>query len=195
MCDAAAASAALGELVAHADAALAAAWEAVDVADAAASDAVASGWRAAESYLHAASAAAKPLGDSDCASLPSFFARTLPRAAALGERMASARGDPRGRALLCTALVTAGAFSAWLGAAPARAGGVSALLPTLLLSLRTAELLPPSGGEPDPWPMRSKQEHAGCVAFMKLCAACPQGVLAAAPLGSLMAEVHAAAAA
>ena len=62
------------------------------------------------------------------------------------------------------------------------------MLPTVLASLSVAEEGP--GGV---WPLRSKQEHAGCVAAMKLCATAPAAVLRAAPLAPTLQALHRAA--
>ena len=84
-----------------------------------------------------------------------------------------------GRGLLCTLLVWIASLSTWLGE-HGRDREFACVLPVVLASLSVPEEEPMGI-----WACRSKQEHAGCVAIMKLCAASPAAVLSACPLAQL----------
>ena len=109
----------------------------------------------------------------------------VPRAFMRSRRLLEATPPhPFGRPLLCTALIFVSAYASWLGGLGPfgrppleRCAEVQAVLPMLIYSLSVAE------DDPDPrgaWPLRSKQEHAGCVALSKMCP--PRSGAAAAPL-------------
>ena len=147
-------------------------------------------WVAVEVALHAASALAKPLGAQPCAPLSAMMTEQVPRAFALARRLLEATPPhPFGRPLLCTALIFVSAYASWLGGLGPfgrppleRCAEVQAVLPMLIYSLSVAE------DDPDPrgaWPLRSKQEHAGCVALSKMCpprSGAADALLAVAPL-------------
>jgi hypothetical protein len=145
--------------------------------------------RLLEAVLHATSAAAKPLGPHRlCAPLSILFSSVLPAASRLAEFL-MAKGEGLGRALLATQLVLVGAFAAWL-AHPERASEVRDVLPLVLASLRV-----PEEESLGVWSLRSKQEHSGVVALMKLSALAPEAVLRAVPLPTLLEGLIAASAA
>ena len=150
-------------------------------------------WVAVEVALHAASALAKPLGAQPCAPLSAMMTEQVPRAFALARRLLEATPPhPFGRPLLCTACIFVSAYASWLGGLGPfgrppleRCAEVQAVLPMLIYSLSVAE------DDPDPrgaWPLRSKQEHAGCVALSKMCpprSGAADALLAVAPLPEL----------
>jgi len=145
--------------------------------------------RLLEAVLHATSAAAKPLGPHRlCAPLSILFSSVLPAASRLAEFL-MAKGEGLGRALLATQLVLVGAFAAWL-AHPERASEVRDVLPLVLASLRV-----PEEESLGVWSLRSKQEHSGVVALMKLSALAPEAVVRAVPLPTLLEGLIAASAA
>ena len=150
-------------------------------------------WVAVEVALHAASALAKPLGAQPCVPLSAMMTEQVPRAFALARRLLEATPPhPFGRPLLCTARIFVSAYASWLGGLGPfgrppleRCAEVQAVLPMLIYSLSVAE------DDPDPrgaWPLRSKQEHAGCVALSKMCpprSGAADALLAVAPLPEL----------
>ena len=164
-----------------------------------------------EACMHAISAASRSIGRRPCAPLAATLTTSLPAVAQLAHALL-ARGDGRGRGLLCTALILVGAFASWFaaegsGAAAGKgtvlgqigeldrpstagqstpSGVLAAVLPMVLGSLSVSEV-EPSGV----WPLRSKQEHAGCVAMMKLASVAPAAVLRASRLPPLLSAIHA----
>ena len=143
-----------------------------------------------EAALHAMSAVSKPLGHRACPPLSAVFASLLPAAARLTSSILSSNGAARGfaRGLLTTMLILIGSLSVWLSGVE-RTNEVASILPIVLASISV-----PEEEETGVWPLRSKQEHAGCVAVMKLCAAGPGSVLKAEPLERVLAVLHAASA-
>ena len=178
------------KVLAHADTAREAFLQAATVeAQANAGRALSESARIVEAVLHATSAAAKPLGPHRlCVPLSILFSSVLPAASRLAEFLIS-KGEGLGRALLATQLVLVGAFASWL-AHPERASEVQSVLPLVLASLRV-----PEEEALGVWSLRSKQEHSGVVALMKLSALAPKAVLQAVPLPTLLEGLIAASAA
>ena len=143
--------------------------------------------RALEATLHALSAAAKPLGrHQGCAPLSEALSQLIPPTAELSKSF-MASGIGLGRGLLCALLIWIGSLATWLGG-PGREPIVACVLPVVLASLDVSE-----EERTGVWGLRSKQEHAGAVAIMKLCAAAPAAVLAACSLDQLLEALHASA--
>lgn len=139
---------------------------------------------ALEATLHALSAAAKPIGRRACAPLSQLLCSLSAPVAQLASSTSEARVS-LARNLLCSMLILVGSLAAWL-AEPGREREVQCVLPVVLASLGVPEE-EPSGI----WSLRSKQEHSGAVAMMKLCAAAPAAVLCASPLQQLLSTLHA----
>ena len=130
------------------------------------------------------SAAARAMGDSSCPSIAAAFG-SLPEICELTNTLLLNHADTdgytdgvtAGRALLCTALITIGAYASWIGL------GANSLLLPRILPFALYSLTVPEGGDGWPlreqWPLLAKQEHAGCVAIMKLCTLAPHSVLCA----------------
>ena len=133
--------------------------------------------------------AAKPLARSRaCAPLSSALT-TLPAPAAQMASNLMASGEGLGRALHFARSSYLLARSPRALAEPTRGiTEVSSVLPIALASLHVPEEEPTGA-----WPLRSKQEHAGSVAVMKLCSACPSVVIqAASSLPQLLSALHSA---
>ena len=95
-----------------------------------------------------------------------------------------ATGCGIGRGLLCTLLVLVGSLSTWLGV-PGHEREVASVLPVVLASLGAAEEEATGA-----WSLRSKQEHAGAVAIMKLCESSPAAVVGSSSLSRILDALH-----
>ena len=108
----------------------------------------------------------------------------VPAAAHLASDLMAA-GIGLGRGLLCTLLILIGSLSTYFSEGPAE---LKSDLPIVLASLNVPEL-----EHSGVWSLRSKQEHAGCVAIMKLARDASGAVLAASHFETLLTTLHSAA--